>query len=239
MTKQYCANSALLSGFQQLLFIKRMRARFTRCKKTCAHHGCLRTQSERRHQPAPITDASRRNDRRRCDRIDHARHQYESRHLACNVTTGFNALRNDYINSRTGGGYCVCDRADLMKNLSARCMDTLHVGRWIAPEERKHGDMFFKTDRNEILAWKMQNEIDAKRLLSEFANTLKLAAKQRRRAKLSLENSKSARVSNCCNQLRACEIRTHWRSDDRILNSQRFAQFRPHGSVDLAWSRAS
>jgi hypothetical protein len=78
--------------------------------------------------------------------------------------------------------------------------------------------MFFETDRDEVFAWKMENEIDAKRLLSQFANALKLSAKKLRRKKLSLENSQSAGISNRCNQLGTREIGTHWRSDDRILN---------------------
>src|SRR5438093_2933239 len=155
------------------------------------------------------------------------------------MATSLDALGNDDVDASPCGRYRIRNRADLMKNSCACCMRAIRIRRWIAPEKRKHRNAFFETDRNEVFTRKMKNEIDAKRLLSQFAHPLKLAAEQRRRAKLSLENSKSAGVSNRRNQLWACEIRTRRCSDERILNSQCLAQFRRHASgVGNALARA-
>src|SRR6516164_4154854 len=54
----------------------------------------------------------------------------------------FHPLGDDEIDSRSGCSFCDPDRPHLIANLNPGFVCFLYVGRWIAPEEREHGNTF-------------------------------------------------------------------------------------------------
>jgi hypothetical protein len=149
------------------------------------------------------------------------------------VTAGLYALRDDYIDIRLCRALRIRDRTDLMENLAATGVHAFDIQRGIAPEKRNDRHTLLDADCDLCIDRKMQNQIYAERFVREFANALNFAAEQRWRRELCLQNSQATSVTHGGDQLRASQIGTHWRGNDRMLNAEEFAQRRSqHGAIN-------
>jgi hypothetical protein len=212
-----------LTGLQQLLFVVRVGTRLGAGKKARSQHCGLRPQSQDGNHSARVSDAARGGDRPWGDGIDHARDQGKGRDLPDNVATRLDALRDDDIHPRVRRPAGFRDRADLMEDLHANRVGTLHVWGRITPEEGEDGHALFQADRDLVFDGKVEEQVHPERLGRERPHAMDLLAEDRRRAELRLQDAKAARVAHRGDELWAGQVGTHRRGDDGVLDPQHVA----------------
>jgi hypothetical protein len=144
------------------------------------------------------------------------------------VAAHLDALRDDDIHARGRRPAGLGDRADLMEDFHARRVRAPHVRRRITPEEGEDGHPLFEADGDVILDGEVEQQVHPERLGGERPHAPDLLAENRRRAKLRLQNAEAAGVAHRGDELRAGQIGSHWRGDDRMLDPEQIAEIGFH-----------
>jgi hypothetical protein len=135
--------------------------------------GGLRAEGEHGRDSASVADPTRRDDRHRCHRVDHRRHQGERRHATPYVPARLPALRNDDVHSTCDCAAGFLGAADRVQNKPCGVMHHVDIALGTAPEERHDPQTGRKSLVDPTVLVRGENEVAAKRSIGQccrFAN---------------------------------------------------------------------
>ncbi len=123
-----------------------MQVDFLAGKKASANPRTGGAQGENGRQPPSVANATRRDHRDRRYGVDYARHQGQRGNGTTDMTASLPTLSHDYVYAGVGRAFGFRDAADLKQNDRASRVETLHMGRWIAPVEANGWDALFQAN---------------------------------------------------------------------------------------------
>jgi hypothetical protein len=140
------------------------------------------------------------------------------------VPTGLGTLSHHHVDAGSRRRPGVRDGTDLCKNPHAGGMSGCDEAGRVSPEGPQHRNTFVETDRHCLVAREVEDKADAKWLVSQGANALERLSQQLRRVELRLQDAKTPGTAHYRHEVRAAEIGTHWRGNDRKLNAEQVAE---------------
>src|SRR5262245_28755732 len=111
------------------------------------------------------------------------------------MATRLDSLGDEDVHAGRRRSLCVRYGPDLMEDHSCS-MGRLHVRGRITPEQREDRDTLLQTHGHVVLDREVQEQIHTERLIGQRTNLVDLLAEEGRRAELSLQDTKAARVAD-------------------------------------------
>ena len=134
VTEKGGANRPIFGRVDGLLFVDRMGVGFGCRDQSGADHHALRSERESGDEAPRIGNATGRYDWNRRHRVHNTWHQRQRRDLSGDVTSGFHALSDNSIDTRTSRPFGIGYRADLIDHLHPGGIGSPDNRGWITPE---------------------------------------------------------------------------------------------------------
>ena len=129
--------------------------------------GGLRAEGEHGRDSSSVANPTGRDDRHRCHRVDHRRHQRERCHATPDVPAGLPTLRNDDVHSTSDCAPRFLGAADRVHDKPSGVMHQLDVALGIAEDERHDPQTSRKGLIDSMVLIGGENEVAAKRTIGQ------------------------------------------------------------------------
>ena len=202
-----------------------MNRRLLRRQEPCPDADTAGTKGQRRDETGSVDETTGRDDRNRIDPPHDLRHQHRCRDLAA-VATGLATLRDDHIGTELRCLFGLLDRRHLHRHLAAGVMTASNEISGIARGERDHRHGGVKGHGKGFLVQIWRQVVDRKRPIGPLADLLDAVGQCRNRPSPGTDASKPTRIRHRHHQRRR-RVNAHASLDDRDVDPQHIAQFRP------------